>query len=166
VTPAVPDRGPVIVTGGGGRLTGNRRISRTVKAYGPGEADRLPDEKRGRTVAASSPNPGSAMPGYKVTPEDLSAAASYVDMRASDIESKIAALGVYVNDLNGYWHGPAHSQFETLMTDYSIYATMLQNALTDIASGLRGNYVNYSSAEATNLRNIVKVKLPAAKFGS
>ena len=106
------------------------------------------------------------MPGYKVTPEDLSAAASYVDVRASDIEAKIAALGAYVNGLDVYWQGPAHGAFETLMSDYNIYATMLQNALTDIASGLRGNYVNYSSAEASNLNNIVKVNLPAAKFGS
>jgi hypothetical protein len=60
--------------------------------------------------------------------------------------------------------GPAWGQFETLMADYKIYATMLQNALTDIASGLNGNYVNYSDAEAANLANIVKVQLPAAKF--
>jgi WXG100 family type VII secretion target len=108
--------------------------------------------------------PGPAMIGYKVTPEELAAAASYVDVRATDIEAKIAALGAYVNGLSVYWQGPAHGSFETLMADYRIYATMLQNALTDVASGLNGNYVNYSEAEATNLRNIVKVQLPAAKF--
>jgi WXG100 family type VII secretion target len=106
------------------------------------------------------------MAGYRVTPDDVSAAASYVDMRASDIEARIATLSTYVNSLSVYWTGPAHGQFETLMADYHIYATMLQNALTDIASGLRGNYVNYSSAEATNVSNLVKVNLPAPNFGS
>jgi WXG100 family type VII secretion target len=110
--------------------------------------------------------PTAPMAGYKVTPEDLSAAAGYVDVRASDIEAKIAALGTYVNSLSVYWTGPAHGQFETLMADYHIYATMLQNALTDIGSGLRGNYVNYSAAEATNVGNLVKVNLPPPNFGS
>jgi uncharacterized protein YukE len=57
------------------------------------------------------------MAGYKVTPQDLSAAASFVDTRAADIEAKIAALGTYVNSLGVYWQGPAHGAFETLMAD-------------------------------------------------
>ncbi len=71
-----------------------------------------------------------------------------------------------MNSLGVYWQGPAHGAFETLMADYNTFATMLQNALTDIGSGLRGNYVNYSSSEATNMANIVKVNLPPAKFGA
>jgi WXG100 family type VII secretion target len=108
----------------------------------------------------------ASMAGYRVTPDDLSAAASYVDVRAADIEAKITALGNYVNSLSALWQGPAYGQFEILMADYQTYATMLRNALTDIASGLRGNYVNYSTAEATNLSNLVKVNLPPPNFGS
>jgi WXG100 family type VII secretion target len=107
---------------------------------------------------------GSGMAGYKVTPEYLANAATYVDARSADIEAKISALGSYAESLGVYWTGSAHNAFETLMGDYRTYATMLQNALTDIGSGLRGNYVNYSGAEATNLGNIVKVQLPKANF--
>ncbi len=109
-----------------------------------------------------TPNiPGATMAGYRVTPDDLSAAATYVDGRASDINAKIQSLGTYVAGLSEYWQGPAQQAFETLMADYHIYADMLNNALTDIASGLRGNYVNYQTTEQTNLANIVRVDLPA-----
>ncbi len=102
---------------------------------------------------------------FRVTPEELAAAASYVDTRAADIETKISALRSYCESLSVYWQGAAHNQFEILMGDYTTYATMLKNALTDIASGLRGNYVNYAQAETTNVQNIVKVDLPKANFG-
>lgn len=107
---------------------------------------------------------GPAMAGFKVTPDDVSAAASYVDVRAADVDAKIQALGTYCQGLSVYWTGSAQQAFETLMADYHIYAMMLQNALVDISSGLRGNYVNYSAAESTNIANIVKVQLPKAKF--
>ncbi|HEY2576778.1 MAG TPA: WXG100 family type VII secretion target [Streptosporangiaceae bacterium] len=110
--------------------------------------------------------PTASMAGYRVMLDDLSAAASYVDLRSSDIEARIATLGTYVNSLNVYWQGPAHGQFETLMMDYQKYASMLQNALTEIANGLRGNYTNYSAAENTNLGNLAKVNLPPPNFGS
>lgn len=109
-------------------------------------------------------NSGGAMSGFKVTPEDVSAAATYVDGRAADIDAKIAALGSYVEGLSSFWQGPAHQAFETLMADYRSYALMLHNALADIASGLRGNYVNYSANEQANLSNIVSVELPPVKF--
>jgi WXG100 family type VII secretion target len=104
------------------------------------------------------------MAGFKITPEELANAATFVDGRSADIEAKISALGAYAQGLGVYWTGSAHNAFETLMADYQTYATMLQNALTDIASGLRGNYVNYSGSEAANLANIVKVQLPKANF--
>jgi hypothetical protein len=34
---------------------------------------------------------------------------------------------------------------------------MLHDALTDIGSGLRGNYVNYTQAEEDNIRQLVTV---------
>ena len=105
-----------------------------------------------------------AVPGYKVTPEELTAAAGFIENRAAEIEAKIAALGVYVQSLNEYWQGSAHQAFETLMADYNIYARMLHNALTDVVGGLRGNYVNYVASEQANIANIRKVDLPPAKF--
>jgi len=119
-----------------------------------------PASERGGTVPGTPNQPGAAMAGYWVTPDDLSSAATFVDGRASDINTKIQALGTYVNGLGDFWQGPAHQAFDTLMADYHIYADMLNNALTDIAKGLRGNYVNYQSTEQTNLANIVKVELP------
>lgn len=104
------------------------------------------------------------MGGYQVTPEDVAAASAYVTGRAEDLNTKILALGQYVQGLSEFWAGPTHNAFETLMGDYNTYATMLNNALTDIASGLQGNYVNYTQTEQTNLSNIVKVSLPKATF--
>src|SRR5579871_1705730 len=99
-------------------------------------------------ASTSIPPPlGGAGSGFKVTPEDVAAAAAYIDGQAADIDGKISALGSYVAGLATYWQGSAHQAFETLMADYRTYALMLHNALTDIASGLRGNYVNYSTAE-------------------
>lgn len=104
------------------------------------------------------------MAGYRVTPEEVSAAATYVDKTAADIDAKINTLGVYVASLAEYWQGSAHIAFETLMADYNIYARMLHNALADVANGLRGNYVNYVDSEQANLANIHRVVLPPAKF--
>jgi WXG100 family type VII secretion target len=122
------------------------------------------DDRKAKKMAAGGTGGGPGMAGFKVTPEYLASAATYVDGRSADIEAKINALGSYAESLGVYWTGSAHNAFETLMGDYRTYATMLQNALTDIGSGLRGNYVNYSGAEATNLANIVKVQLPKANF--
>jgi WXG100 family type VII secretion target len=114
----------------------------------------------------TSPVPPSGLTtsGFKVTPQEVAAAASYIDGRAADIDAKIAALGGYVANLASYWQGPAQQAFDTLMADYRTYALILHNALADIAHGLRGNYVNYSAAEQSNLSNVVSVKLPAASF--
>jgi WXG100 family type VII secretion target len=116
------------------------------------------------TSTSIPPPVGGAGSGFKVTPQDVAAASTYIEGQAADIDGKIAALGSYVAGLATYWQGPAQQAFDTLMADYRTYALMLHNALTDIASGLRGNYVNYSETERSNLSNIVRVHLPAAKF--
>ena len=61
----------------------------------------------------------------------------------------------------------AAATFQSLMADYDTFAQMLNNALTDIASGLRGNYVNYTSAEQQNIGNLKQVNgaIPGANFG-
>jgi WXG100 family type VII secretion target len=104
------------------------------------------------------------MNGFRVTPDDVSGAASYIQGQAEEIDTKIASLRTYVAGLDQYWQGSAHQAFETLMSDYHVYATMLHNALADISQGLRGNYVNYADGEAANLSNIAKVQLPPARF--
>jgi hypothetical protein len=40
------------------------------------------------------------------------------------------------------------------MAEYDIYAKMLHESLVDIASGLRGNYVNYTESEQSNVTNL------------
>ena len=102
--------------------------------------------------------------GWRVTPDDLQQASAFVSSQADEINSEIQALGNYAQSLSQFWQGSAQQAFETLMSDYRTYATMLDNALTDIASGLQGNYVNYSNAEQANLSSIVNVQLPAANF--
>jgi WXG100 family type VII secretion target len=102
--------------------------------------------------------------GWKVTPDDLQQASAFVSSQAQEINSEIQALGNYAQSLSQFWQGSAQQAFETLMSDYRTYATMLDNALTDIASGLQGNYVNYSNAEQDNRASMVSVQLPAANF--
>ncbi|MEU3460552.1 WXG100 family type VII secretion target [Streptomyces sp. NPDC006733] len=107
---------------------------------------------------------GGGMAGYSVTPEGVASAAAYVTTQAVDVDAKIAALRTYVAGLGNIWQGSAHAAFETLMMDYDIYARMMHDALSDIASGLRGNYVSYTESEQANLANLRHVQLPAAKF--
>jgi len=102
--------------------------------------------------------------GWRVTPDDLQQASAFVSSQADEINSEIQALGNYAQSLSQFWQGSAQQAFETLMSDYRTYATMLDNALTDIASGLQGNYVNYSNAEQANLSSIVSVQLPTPNF--
>lgn len=110
--------------------------------------------------------PNITMPGYKVTLDDLQAASVFVQNRATTINEQIAALGNYAQGLEAFWQGPAQGAFEALMVDYRTNATMLDNALTDIAQGLRGNFVNYEGAEQANMNSLTNIHLPAANFSS
>jgi WXG100 family type VII secretion target len=103
---------------------------------------------------------------FKAPPGDISTAATNCDATASEIGQQLSALAAWVNELEGMWLGIASQTFNELMNDYNVYSTMLQNALTDIGSGLRGNYVNYTDAEQTNINNLQTVngELPGANF--
>jgi len=103
---------------------------------------------------------------FKVGPEDLAQSATNCDNTAEELGTQLNALKAWVEDLETQWLGIASQTFSALMNDYQIYSTMLQNALTDIGSGLRGNYVNYTGAEQTNISNLQKVngELPGANF--
>jgi WXG100 family type VII secretion target len=106
------------------------------------------------------------MQNLLVTPQMISDAATSCDTTASDITGELAALKSYVVELQGIWHGVASLQFNQLMTDFDIYARMLHNSLTDIAQGLRGNYVNYVDTEEANIRSLVAVNgdIPGARL--
>jgi WXG100 family type VII secretion target len=94
---------------------------------------------------------------FTVTPEYVLGAANSCDSTAGQIQTQLATLKSYVVSLEAMWKGIAADAFNKLMTDYDIYAQMLHNALVDIASGLRGNYVNYKDTEQQNINNIVAV---------
>ncbi|MFB9835873.1 WXG100 family type VII secretion target [Actinoallomurus acaciae] len=100
---------------------------------------------------------------YKVTPEYLSTAATSTDNTATEIAGVLAQIRSYVVGLEASWQGVAYNTFQTLMAEYDIYAKMLHDSLTDIASGLRGNYVNYTDSEQTNITNLrsLDTSLPA-----
>jgi WXG100 family type VII secretion target len=103
---------------------------------------------------------------YSVTPDDISAAAAAATNTANEIADQLAALKGYVQSFEAGWQGIAATAFQSLMNDYDVFAQMLNNALTDIASGLRGNYVNYTDAEQQNISNLQKVNgaIPGANF--
>ena len=107
------------------------------------------------------------MVAFKVTPEYVANAATSCDNTANEIQTQLAALKSYVTTLEAEYKGITATQFQTLMIDWDTYAQMLHNALIDIGSGLKGNYVNYTQTEdqnLANLRNINGVVLPGIKW--
>jgi WXG100 family type VII secretion target len=100
---------------------------------------------------------------YRVTPEYLSASATSTDNTAAEIDVILAQIRAYVVNLEASWQGVAQQTFQTLMAEYDVYAKMLHDSLIDIASGLRGNYVNYTESEQTNINNLksLDATLPA-----
>jgi WXG100 family type VII secretion target len=92
-----------------------------------------------------------------VTPEMVSDAAGSCDSTATEIDGELAALRSYVVDLQTIWHGVASAQFDILMHDFDVFGRMLHNALSDIGSGLRGNFVNYVDAEDANIASLKAV---------
>jgi WXG100 family type VII secretion target len=95
--------------------------------------------------------------GLQVTPEDVLAAATSCRSTAGNIEVQLNQLQAYVTQMEEIWGGVAATTFQGLMADYNSYSNMLYNALMDIASGLNGNYVNYTDGEAANIKSIDSV---------
>jgi WXG100 family type VII secretion target len=94
---------------------------------------------------------------YRVTPEYLANAASNCTSTAAQIDAILTQIKTYVVNLEGVWQGIAQDQFQALMTDFDTFSRMMHDALTGIASGLHGNYVNYTESEQTNINNLVQV---------
>src|SRR4051812_22733303 len=97
------------------------------------------------------------MQPVQVTPQMVTDAAASCDATNNEIDAELSALRSFVVNLQAQWHGVASDQFNILMTDFDIYGRMLHNALADIASGLRGNAVNYVDTETSNINNLVSV---------
>jgi len=77
-----------------------------------------------------------------VTPEYISQAAAACTTTANEVSEALAGLQTYITDMEARWQGIASNTFQELMAEYSQFSTMLYNALTDIGSGLQGDYVN------------------------
>jgi WXG100 family type VII secretion target len=103
---------------------------------------------------------------FTVTPEYISNAATSCDNTANEIQGQLATLRSYVVNLEAVYQGVAATTFQSLMTDYDTFAKMLNNALVDIGSGLRGNYVNYTDSENQNIANLVPIQgnIPGANL--
>ncbi|WP_227025095.1 WXG100 family type VII secretion target [Streptomyces tsukubensis] len=106
------------------------------------------------------------MSEYQVTPAEVSFAAASCDATATEVATQLATLRTYVVNLEASWQGVAAVTFQNLMQEYDVYSKMLHEALTDIGSGLRGNYVNYSESEQANLNSIkaIQAGLPSANL--
>jgi WXG100 family type VII secretion target len=103
---------------------------------------------------------------FAVTPQQVQAAAQSANATADNIDQQLTTLKNYVVSLEEQWKGMAAGAFTSLMADYDIYAQMLHQALTGIASGLQGNYVNYSQSEERNISNLQAVSgaIPGGNF--
>jgi hypothetical protein len=91
-----------------------------------------------------APDPSVTVGGvtYRVTPEYLAGAATDTTTTASEIERQLAEI----------------KSFVSLMAEYDILANMLHQALTGIAGGLHGNYINYTQSEQQNLTNLAAIE--------
>ncbi|BBA96950.1 hypothetical protein RVR_2484 [Actinacidiphila reveromycinica] len=105
---------------------------------------------------------------YRVTPEYLAQARTDTINTAQLVQDQLAQLKSYVQQLEAVWGGMARDTFLTLMQDYDVYARMLHDSLTDIASGLEGTYINYTQSEAQNINNLRAMgeDLPAPATGT
>jgi WXG100 family type VII secretion target len=103
---------------------------------------------------------------FKVTPEYVSTAATNCVTTADQIQMQLATLRNYVVSLEGSYVGVAATTFQSLMINYDTFSRMLDNALRDIGSGLRGNYVNYTTAEEQNIAQLVAINgdIPGANL--
>jgi WXG100 family type VII secretion target len=100
---------------------------------------------------------GNAVSGgvhYRVTPEYLAQAMRDTYKTASLVNDQLSDIKAYVNWVEEIWGGIAHDQFTTLMQEWNTYSVMLHDALTDIAKGLDGTYVNYVDSEEQNIQNL------------
>jgi WXG100 family type VII secretion target len=95
---------------------------------------------------------------FQVTNEYLSESATLCKNVAGEIQEDLAELQSYIQKVEGWWHGIASNTFQDLMVEYSTYSAMLYNALTDIGSGLEGNYVNYQQTEQANITTITAIQ--------
>ncbi|GAA1274271.1 hypothetical protein GCM10009665_72260 [Kitasatospora nipponensis] len=117
---------------------------------------------------AEQVQPGGTTSGFRVTPEEVQTASVQVDSTATAIQEQLDALKAYVRtNVETYWQGQAHQAFDLYMQEWDVYAAMLHEALTGIAQGLRGTYVNYAQSEDSALRKIdqLQSELPPLRLG-
>jgi WXG100 family type VII secretion target len=104
---------------------------------------------------------------FKVTPEDVANAATSCTNTAGEVQEQLASLRTYVVGVEDWWQGIAAGTFQSLMVEYDACAASLNNALTGIANGLRGNWSNYTENEQANTTNInnIQAGLPPQNLG-
>lgn len=95
---------------------------------------------------------------YRVTPEYVAAAAADTSNTAVRIDGQLDTIRSYVYSLEAEWRGMAHDRFVVLMAEYDRLAQMLRGALDGIASGLQGNYANYTGSENANVTNLNQIQ--------
>jgi WXG100 family type VII secretion target len=92
-----------------------------------------------------------------VTAADIQAASTATRQTAEEVQSDLNDLRRYVLDVEATWQGVASNTFQVLMHDFDVNSAMLNQALTDIASGLDGNYVNYAGTEEQLVKGLQAV---------
>jgi WXG100 family type VII secretion target len=104
---------------------------------------------------------------FQVTPEYVANAATSCDTTASEVQDQLATLRAYVVNMEDWWQGFASNTFQSLMTEYDVCSAVLNNALTGIGNGLRGNWSNYTENEQQNAANIntIQTGLPSPNLG-
>ncbi len=94
------------------------------------------------------------MPDWGATPQDIANAAQACYSTADTVGGQLATLKGYVIALEAVWGGIAADTFQELMQLYDKYSARLNLALTDIGSGLHGNFVNYTDTEQANINQV------------
>jgi WXG100 family type VII secretion target len=96
--------------------------------------------------------------GYTVIPAAVQTAAAQCTTTADEVQSQLSTLKQYIVNMEAWWGGIASGQFQELMAEWDVYATMLYQALTDFGTALMGNYTNYTDTEQTNLTSVQTIQ--------
>jgi WXG100 family type VII secretion target len=102
-----------------------------------------------------------------ITPQMLQAGATSCYQTAQEVNTELASLRSYVEELAGQWLGVSSLAYQNLMSDYDRYGKMLNDALTQIGDGLLNNMHNYTTTEATIESGLAAVNgaIPGARLG-
>ncbi len=87
-----------------------------------------------------------------VTPEELQAAASQFNARASELEQMLQSIQSQIESLRSTWQGQAASQFDALMSQWTTDVHGINQVLGEVSQHLTTAASSYSDTDSAIAR--------------